>query len=168
MALLVIYILLSYCLCSLHGYLTFWKAMYKKLEICFINSHTQALSRHSNNTAMDNQVCFIWRLFDNPVKPQNNTDTVRPLRGINKMAWGAKLLQMSATTCGIVKSLCDCRFLWPTGVHNLASCLAVLNQPTHPLIRGTCRKCKKTISKTSKPTSSIQVGILIAIVLLYF
>jgi len=55
----------------------------------FIDSHTQALSRHSNKTAIDKQVCFYRRLFANPVKSQRTkTDPVRPLMGINRVDWG--------------------------------------------------------------------------------
>ena len=51
------------------------------------------LSWHTNNEAIDGQVCFHRRSFANPVKPQwSTTESMRPLMGTNKAAWGVKLL----------------------------------------------------------------------------
>jgi len=43
-----------------------------RIEIHFItcyNSHTRALSRHSDTIAIDKKVCFYRRLFADPIKP---------------------------------------------------------------------------------------------------
>jgi len=49
-------------------------------SIAHYNSHTQALSRHSDTTAIDKKVCFYRQLFADPVKPRRtNTDPVEPL-----------------------------------------------------------------------------------------
>jgi len=54
-----------------------------RIETHFIacyNSHTPALSRHSDTTAIDKKVCFYRRLFADPVKPCGTiTDFVGPL-----------------------------------------------------------------------------------------
>jgi len=45
--------------------------------IAYYNSHTQALSRHSDTIARDKKVCFYRRLFANPINPRRtNTDPV--------------------------------------------------------------------------------------------
>jgi len=63
-----------------------------RIEIHFVaycNSHTHALSRHNNKTDIDKQVCFYRQPVVNPVKSQRTIiDPVRPLRGINRVAWG--------------------------------------------------------------------------------
>ena len=125
-------------------------------------SHTQALSRHGNNTA-DNKVCFFWWLFNNPVKPWNNkTDSVGPLRGINKMhEMGCKLLQISATACGMVKGHYGCfsglqlgQVFLPRIWTHLPTSSTLPTPYTWHLWYS--RQCKKTISKTSKPISSYE------------
>jgi len=67
-----------------------------RIEIYFIacyNSHTQALSRHSDTIAMDKKVCFYRRLFADPIKPHRTiTDFVGPLGGFIKVACSPKLL----------------------------------------------------------------------------
>ena len=65
-------------------------------EIHFLpmdESHTHAPSRDTNNLRLDGQVCFFGRLFSDAVKPRGCISwPVWPLRGINKTAWGAKLI----------------------------------------------------------------------------
>ena len=47
----------------------------------------------TNNEGIDGQVCFHRRSFANPVKPQRSTtESIEPLMGTNKAAWGVKLL----------------------------------------------------------------------------
>jgi len=62
-----------------------------RIEIHFIaycNSHTRALSRHNNKTGIHKQVCFYRRPIIDPVKSRKTIiDPVRPLRGINRVAW---------------------------------------------------------------------------------
>ena len=56
-------------------------------------SHTYALSRDTKLLKLDGQVCFYRRLFCDTVKPRGCISwPVWPLRGINKIAWGAKLI----------------------------------------------------------------------------
>ena len=63
----------------------------RNLFYCLI-LYTQALSRHGKNIAIDGRVCFTDG-FSHPVKlPRFTTESVEPLRCINKTAWGAKLL----------------------------------------------------------------------------
>jgi len=75
-----------------------------RIEINFIacyNSHTQALSRHSDTTAIDKKACFYRRLFANPIKPcRTITGPVGPLGGFNKMACGPKLFHSASALLG--------------------------------------------------------------------
>ena len=53
--------------------------------------HIHALSRDTKHLSLDGQVCFYRWLFSNTIKPRGCISwPVRPLRGINKTAWGAK------------------------------------------------------------------------------
>ena len=65
-------------------------------EIHFLpvdESHTHALFRDTKHLRLDGQVCFFRRLFSNAVKPRGCISwPVWPLSGINKTAWGAKLI----------------------------------------------------------------------------
>jgi len=84
--------------------------VHTRIEIHFIvfnNSHTQALSRHSDTIAIDKKVCFYRRLFANPIKPcRTNTYPVGQLGGINKVACGPKLFH--STSCGMVRVAKTC------------------------------------------------------------
>ena len=56
-------------------------------------SYILPLSRHTNYEAIDGQVCFHRRSFADPIKPQQSTtESMGPLMGTNKAAWGVKLL----------------------------------------------------------------------------
>ena len=76
----------------------FWKTdhVVTNNEIHFLpvhESHTHALSRDTKHLSLDGQVCFCRRLFSDDAKPRGCILwPVRPLRGINKTAWGAKLI----------------------------------------------------------------------------
>ena len=76
----------------------FWKTdrMVTNTEIHFMpidECHTHALPRDTMNLRIVGQVCFYRRLFCDAVKPQGCISwPVWPLRGINKTAWGAKLI----------------------------------------------------------------------------
>ena len=65
-------------------------------EIHFLpvdESHTHALSRDTKHLSLDGLVCFCRWLFSDVAKPQGYISwPVWPLRGINKTAWGAKLI----------------------------------------------------------------------------
>ena len=83
----------------LHVYVTeFVKTdlMGTNTEIHFLpvdERHTHALSRNTKHLRLDGQVCFFRRLFSDAVKPRGCISwPVWPLRGINKTAWGAKLI----------------------------------------------------------------------------
>ena len=73
----------------------FWKTdlMVTNNEIHFFpvdECHTHALSRDIMHLRLDGQV---WHLFCEAVKPRGCISwPVWPLRGINKTAWGAKLI----------------------------------------------------------------------------
>ena len=68
-------------------------------EIHFLpvdENHTNALSRDTMHFRLDGLVCFFKRLFSNAVKPLGCISwPVCPLRGINKTAFGAKLILMA-------------------------------------------------------------------------
>ena len=102
-------------------------------EIHFLpvdESHTHALSRNNKHLRLDGQVCFFRWLFSDAVKPRGCISwPVWPLRGINKTAWGAKLI----LTAGLAYPV-GCASL---GHHSTAICvwvfaLARLWLPTHP------------------------------------
>ena len=77
--------------------------MITNIEIHFLpvdESHTYALSRDTMHLRLDGQVCFYRRLFFDAVKPRWCISwPVGPLRGINKTAWGAKLLLTADLVC---------------------------------------------------------------------
>jgi len=106
-----------------------------RIEIHFIayNSHTQALSRHSDTIAID-KVCFYRWLFGDPIKPRRtNTDPVRPLGCINRVACGPKLFY-SMSDLLIVWSGLLWPSVWPT-VHTAWSDVStgIITPPTHHL-----------------------------------
>ena len=56
-------------------------------------SHTHALFRDTKHLRLDGRVCFYRQLFSDVVKPQGCLSwPLWPLMGINKTAWGAKLI----------------------------------------------------------------------------
>ena len=65
-------------------------------EIQFLpvdESHTHAISRDTKHLRLDGRVCFFRQLFSDTVKPRRCISwPLWPLRGINKTAWGAKLI----------------------------------------------------------------------------
>ena len=76
----------------------FWKTDHidTNVEIHFLpvdESHTPALFRDTKHLRLDGRVCFYRRLFFDAVKPRGWLSwPLRPLRGINKTAWGSKLI----------------------------------------------------------------------------
>ena len=59
---------------------------------------TLAPSTCTNDGAIDGQVCFHRRSFDDPVKPRRfTTGFMGLLMGTNKAAWGVKLLLMTVS-----------------------------------------------------------------------
>ena len=70
--------------------------MVTNTEIHFLpvdKCHIHALSRDTMHLRLDGQICFHRWLFCDAVKPQGYILwPVWPLRGINKTAWGAKLI----------------------------------------------------------------------------
>ena len=65
-------------------------------EIYFLpvdESHTHALSRDSKHLRIDGQVCFCRWLFSDAVKTRGCISwPLWPLKDINRIAWGAKLI----------------------------------------------------------------------------
>ena len=56
-------------------------------------NRTHALFRDNKHLSLDGQVCFCRQLFSDAVKPRGCISWhVWPLRGINKTAWGSKLI----------------------------------------------------------------------------
>ena len=70
--------------------------MVTNTEIHFLpvdECHTHVLSRDTMHWRLDGQVCFYRQLFCDTIKPRGCISwPVWPLRGINKTAWGAKLI----------------------------------------------------------------------------
>ena len=59
-------------------------------------SHTHALSKDTKHLKLDGLVCFYRWLFSDSVKPRGSISwPLWSLRGINKTAWGAKLILMA-------------------------------------------------------------------------
>ena len=65
-------------------------------EIHFLpvdENHIHAVSRDTKHLRLDGQVCLFKWLFSDAVKPRGCISwPVWPLRGINKTAWGTKLI----------------------------------------------------------------------------
>jgi len=143
--------------------------------IAFYNGHTSALSRHSNKTAIDKQVYFYRLPFVNPVRSRRTIiDPVRPLRGINRVAWDPFLFH-----CTSAQLVVWSRLLWPSvwpTVHTIWSAMStgIVNPPTHPshpLKCGTCdvAGCVQNVSQNQPDQPvAIYVSVMIAIALLYF
>ena len=116
-----------------------------------------------NYEAIDGQVCFHRWSFANPVKPRwSTTESMGPLMGTNKAAWGVKLLVMTVWSnqvdcgsfCALLKTQHCC--LPPCGWYCLPSASHPPPTPSHsptPInfihdIAGVV----KTTTKTSSPT----------------
>ena len=95
--------------------------------------HTHALPRDTMHLRIVGQVCFYGLLFCDAVKPQGCISwPVWPLRGINKTAWGAKLIltaglvhHSSCASLGHLLTAQHCHFC-------LGVALARLRLPTRP------------------------------------
>jgi len=138
-----------------------------RIEIHFIayyNSHTQALSRHSDTIARDNKkVCFHKQLFADPIKPcRTNTNPVGPLGCINRVACGPKLFHLTSALL-VVWSGLWCLLCTQFG------CLCLRALLTHPLPYlwhlWYFMLCSKHLSKSVSPSSSY---VSIAISVFYF
>ena len=65
-------------------------------------TYTLALPRNTKHIAIDDQVCFHWRLIADPVKPPwCNTRCVGPVSGTNKDVTDATLLLTTTSTCPV-------------------------------------------------------------------
>jgi len=98
----------------------------------YYNSHTQALSRHSDTIAIDKKVYFYRWLFANPIKP-HRTNTEGLLGCINRVACGPKLFH-STSALLVVWSGLLWPSVWPT-VHTTWSPVSenIINPYTLPL-----------------------------------
>jgi len=139
-----------------------------RIEIHFIanyNSHTQALSRHSDTIVIDKQVCFYRWLFANPIKScRTNTVPVGPLGCINRVACGPKLFHLTFALF-VVWSGLPWPSVWPT-LHTtwLPVSESIVNPPTLPTPTHLpttylwhlwyFRLCSKYLSKSACPSSS--------------
>ena len=88
--------------------------------------------RDTKHLSLDGQVCFCRRLFSEDAKPRGCISwPVRPLRGINKTAWGAKLI----LTADLVYQVSCARLGHPCtdGTQHCHLCLNVcFSPPTAP------------------------------------
>ena len=111
-------------------------------EIQFIAGYstcTLALPRNTKHIAIDDQVCFHWRLIADPVKPLwCNTASAGPVNGINKDVTGARVLTTTVLTCPMDwVSFCHllkaqhCR-LYPYGRFNPPPATHLPPSPTPP------------------------------------
>jgi len=113
-----------------------------RIEIHFIvycNSHTCELSRHNNKTGIDKQVCFYRQpVFDLVKSWRTIINPVRPLRGINRVAW-VLILSHCTSARFVVWSGLLWPSVWPT-VHTAWSPVSkgIANPPTHSFICSTC------------------------------
>ena len=122
--------------CFTRAYVTvFWKTdhVVTNTEIHFLpvdESHTHALFRDTKHLSLDGQVCFCRRLFSDDAKPRGCISwPVRPLRGINKTAWGAKLI----LTADLVYQVSCARLGHPLMAQHGHLCLNVcFSPPTAP------------------------------------
>ena len=67
-------------------------------EIHFLpldKSHTHTLFRDTKHLRLDSQVCFYRQLFSDTKLRGCISWSLWPLRGINKTAWGAKIILMA-------------------------------------------------------------------------
>ena len=109
----------------------FWKTdrMVTNTEIHFMpvdECHTHALPRDTMHLRIVGQVCFYRRLFCDAVKPQGCISwPVWPLRGINKTAWGAKLI----LTAGLVHHSSCASLGHPLMAQHCHFCLGVCFSP---------------------------------------
>ena len=149
----------------------FWKTncIDTSTEIHFFpvdESHTHALFRDTKHLRLDGRVCFYRQLFSDAVKPRGCLSwSLWPLRGIDKTAWGAKLILtaglaypvscaglghlLMAKLCPLSLNVC---FTPPMAPHPPPP----TTPPTHPLYTQSVlvQKLKKTTSKTR----SIQIA----------
>jgi len=141
-----------------------------RIEIHFIaycNSHTCALFRHNNKAGIDKLVCFYRQPVFDPVKSWRTImDPVRPLRGINRVAWGPILSHCMPAQLMVWSGLLW-PSVWPT-VHTTWSPVSesIVNPPSLPLNSlpthpppytwhsWYCRLFLKCLSKPASPTSS--------------
>ena len=128
----------------------FWKTdrVVTNTEIHFLpvdESHTHALSRDTKHLGLDGQVCFCRRLFSDDAKPRGCISwPVRPLRGINKTAWGAKLI----LTADLVYQVSCARLGHPLMAQHCHLCLNVCFGPPAAPQSALLQPSKKTASKT--------------------
>ena len=125
--------------------------------------HTHALPRDTMHLRIVGQVCFYRRLFCDAVKPQGCISwPVWPLRGINKTAWGAKLIltaglvhHSSCASLGHLLMAQHCHFCLgvcfspPTAPHPP-------QPPTHPLY--TQSALLQTLKKTTSKAWGVQIA----------
>jgi len=107
--------------------------------IAYYNSHTQALSRHSDTIGINKKIYFCRRLFTDPIKLcRTITDPLGPLGGINRVACGPKLFHSTSALLVVWSGLLWPSF-WPTvDTIWLPVSTGIVNpptSPTHPLIR---------------------------------
>jgi len=136
--------------------------VHTRIEIHFIayyNSHTHAIFRHNNKIGIDKHLLL------HPVKSWRTIiDPVRPLWGINWVAWGP-ILFLCMSTWLMVWSGLLWPSVWPT-VHTIWSLVSnsIINPPStstpsHPLTpfmwhSWYCRLFSKHLSKPASLTSS--------------
>ena len=145
----------------------FWKTdhVVTNTEIHFLpvdESHTHALSRDTKHLSLDGQVCFC-RLFSDNAKPRRCISwPVRPLRGINKTARGAKLI----LTADLVYQVSCARLGHPLMAQHCHLCLNVCFSPPtapHPPPPPTpYRLNPAALLQPSKKTASKTRGVQIA------
>jgi len=126
-----------------------------EIFIAYYNSHTQALSRHSDTIARDKKVCFYRWLFADPIKPhRTNIDPIRPLGCINRVACGPKLFHSTSALLMVWSGLLW-PSVWPT-VHTTWSPMSesIINPPTPLFVAFVIFQAVFKISQSASPSSS--------------
>jgi len=179
---------ISICVCVYMCVTGFGKTVHvrTRIEIHFIayyNSHTQALPRHSNKTAIDKKVCFFaYRLLLTLLShKKTNTDPVGPLKGIKKVTctlWSQTVQLNVCSPRGMVRGYCvHLSGLLCSLLGQLCLLTLLTHSPSPPshtrpsLICGTCDIAgyvQKISQNHSVHQVAIYVSVMIAVSLLYF
>ena len=79
----------------------YWHKKWNPIYCWSLSLHSWT-TQNTKYTAVDDQVCFHWRLIADPVKPPwCNKRSLGPVSGTNKDVTGARLLPTTVSTCPV-------------------------------------------------------------------